>query len=48
MIKGLAKDDQTLREAGVVAGAKVMLVGSKLDDVMSVAAPQKVVSLRKI
>jgi hypothetical protein len=39
MIKGLARDDQTLRKLGVTQGAKVLVVGSKLDDVLSVSAP---------
>ncbi|KAF6202564.1 hypothetical protein GE061_002962 [Apolygus lucorum] len=33
---GLAKDEKTLKEIGVVVGAKLMLVGSKFDDVISV------------
>lgn len=33
---GLAKDEKTLKDIGVVTGAKLMLVGSKLDDVISV------------
>ncbi|XP_014215717.1 ubiquitin domain-containing protein UBFD1-like [Copidosoma floridanum] len=41
MIKGLAKDDQTLRSLGVTKGAKVMIVGSKLDDVLAVSIPTK-------
>nr|XP_033333708.1 ubiquitin domain-containing protein UBFD1-like isoform X1 [Megalopta genalis]XP_033333709.1 ubiquitin domain-containing protein UBFD1-like isoform X1 [Megalopta genalis] len=41
MIKGLAKDDQTLRTLGVTKGAKVMVVGSKLDDVLAVSIPTK-------
>ncbi|XP_053639453.1 ubiquitin domain-containing protein UBFD1 isoform X2 [Cherax quadricarinatus] len=40
MIKGLAKDEKTLRELGVTRGAKVMVVGSKLDDVVSVNTPK--------
>lgn len=39
MIKGLAKDAQTLRELGVINGSKVMVVGSKLDDVLAVSTP---------
>jgi hypothetical protein len=45
MIKGLAKDERTLRELGVVKGAKVMVVGSKLDDVLAVSAPSKQVQI---
>ncbi|XP_071571911.1 ubiquitin domain-containing protein UBFD1 isoform X4 [Temnothorax nylanderi] len=41
MFKGLAKDDQTLRHLGVTKGAKVMIVGSKLDDVLAVSIPTK-------
>ena len=39
MIKGLARDDRTLRQLGVASGAKVMVVGSTLNDVLSVAKP---------
>ncbi|KAG7205439.1 hypothetical protein KM043_007431 [Ampulex compressa] len=41
MIKGLAKDDQTLRNLGVTKGAKVMIVGSKLHDVLALSKPTK-------
>lgn len=41
MFKGLAKDDKTLRDLGVTKGAKVMVVGSTLTDVLSVTAPTK-------
>ncbi|CAG2055842.1 unnamed protein product [Timema podura] len=44
MIKGLAKDERTLRDLGVVKGAKVMVVGSKLDDVLAVSTPSKQVT----
>ncbi len=37
MIKGLAKDEMTLRKLGVAKGAKVMVVGSSLNDVLSVS-----------
>merc|ERR1711915_528628 len=37
MIKGLAKDEMTLRQVGVVRGSKVMVVGSTLNDVLEVA-----------
>jgi len=33
------KDDQTLREHKVVKGSKIMLVGSTVNDVLSVSAP---------
>lgn len=39
MIKGLAKDDRTLKDLGVTKGAKIMVVGSKLDDVLAVSTP---------
>jgi len=37
MIKGLAKDEMTLKKLGVVKGSKVMVVGSTLNDVLEVA-----------
>ncbi|CAL1676523.1 unnamed protein product [Lasius platythorax] len=40
-LDGLAKDDQTLRNLGITKGAKVMIVGSKLDDVLAVSIPTK-------
>uniref|UniRef100_A0A0V0G4E3 Putative ubiquitin domain-containing protein ubfd1 n=1 Tax=Triatoma dimidiata TaxID=72491 RepID=A0A0V0G4E3_TRIDM len=39
MYKGLAKDEKLLREIGITGGAKVMVVGSKLDDVLAVSTP---------
>ncbi|KAK9502531.1 hypothetical protein O3M35_011299 [Rhynocoris fuscipes] len=39
MYKGLAKDEKLLREIGLCEGAKVMVVGSKLDDVLAVSTP---------
>jgi len=39
MYKGLAKDERTLREVGVVQGVKVMVVGSTMNDVLSVNTP---------
>lgn len=45
MIKGLAKDERTLRELGVVKGARVMVVGCKLDDVLAVSTPSTQVNL---
>merc|ERR1711915_853237 len=36
MIKGLAKDEMTLKKLGVVKGSKVMVVGSTLNDVLEV------------
>ena len=45
MFKGLAKDDKTLREIGITKGVKVMVVGSKLDDVLAVSTPSTQVIL---
>lgn len=39
MLKGLAKDEVTLRSLNVTKNSKVMLVGSTVSDVMSVSAP---------
>ncbi|XP_074647833.1 ubiquitin domain-containing protein UBFD1-like isoform X2 [Tubulanus polymorphus] len=39
MFRGLAKDECTLRELNVSKGAKLMVVGSTLNDVLSVTAP---------
>ncbi|CAG9088602.1 unnamed protein product [Plutella xylostella] len=36
IIKGMARDDASLRAAGVVKGSKVMLVGSKTEDILAV------------
>jgi len=33
------KDDATLREQKVVKGSKIMVIGSTVNDVMSVSAP---------
>lgn len=41
MFKGLARDEQTLRTIGITQGAKVMIVGSKLDDVLAVSGVSK-------
>lgn len=41
MYKGLAKDESTLRDIKVTKGAKIMVVGSTLDAVLSVAQPDK-------
>lgn len=35
MIKGMAKDEMTLRSAGIVSGCKVMVVGSKTNDILA-------------
>lgn len=36
---GLAKDECTLRELKVIKGAKIMVVGSTLNDVLSMGKP---------
>lgn len=41
MIKGLAKDEMTLRKLGVTKGSKVMVVGSSLNDVLQVSSTPK-------
>lgn len=42
IIKGMARDTMTLRNAGIVKGGKVMLVGSKMDDILAVKSAPKV------
>lgn len=42
IVKGMAKDTMTLRNAGIVKGGKVMLVGSKMDDILAVKSVPKV------
>ena len=39
MYKGLLKDEKTLREAKVTNGVKMMVVGSTLDDVLTIQPP---------
>ncbi|XP_048762513.1 ubiquitin domain-containing protein UBFD1-like isoform X2 [Ostrea edulis] len=39
MYKGLAKDESTLKDLKVTKGAKIMVVGSTLNDVLSVSKP---------
>ena len=39
MYKGLLKDDKTLREAKISNGIKMMVVGSTLDDVLTIQPP---------
>lgn len=39
MLVGLVKDDKTLRELNVTSGAKMMVVGSTIGDVITVQAP---------
>ena len=36
---GLAKDESSLRDLKVIKGAKIMVVGSTMNDVLSVNAP---------
>merc|ERR1711892_1221478 len=47
MIKGLAKDEMTLRKLGVTKGAKVMVIGSTLNDVLEVAKKPTVKELKE-
>lgn len=46
MYKGLLQDNQTLKTAGVTKGAKIMLVGSTLNDVLAVSSVSKQVSFK--
>ena len=39
MYKGLLKDEKTLREAKVSNGIKMMVVGSTVDDVLTIQPP---------
>lgn len=39
MIKGLAKDDETLLALNVSASSKIMVVGAKLKDIVAVSTP---------
>lgn len=41
MIKGLAKDEMTLKRLGVTKGSKIMIVGSSLNDVLQVSTKPK-------
>ncbi|PRD23044.1 UNVERIFIED_CONTAM: Ubiquitin domain-containing protein UBFD1 [Trichonephila clavipes] len=41
MYKGLCKDDKTLREVSITKGAKVMVVGSTLSDIIAVNTPSE-------
>lgn len=41
MYKGLAKDESTLQDLKVTSGAKVMVVGSTLNDVLSISKPSQ-------
>lgn len=44
MYKGLLQDNQTLGSIGITKGAKIMLVGSTLNDVLAVSYVSKQVS----
>lgn len=39
IILGLVKDDSSLRDINVTSGAKMMVIGSTIDDVLTVQAP---------
>ena len=39
MYKGLLKDEKTLREAKITNGTKMMVVGSTLNDVLTIQPP---------
>ena len=41
MIKGLAKDEMTLRKLGVAKGSKIMVVGSSINDVLQMSSTPK-------
>ncbi|XP_069762141.1 ubiquitin domain-containing protein UBFD1 [Narcine bancroftii] len=43
MYKGLLQEDKTLREIKVTNGAKIMVIGSTINDVLSVNTPKEVV-----
>ena len=47
MIKGLAKDEMTLRSLGVNKSSKVMVIGSSLNDVLSVSATPSAAQLKE-
>lgn len=40
MYKGLVPEDKTLREMKVTSGAKIMVVGSTINDVLAVNTPK--------
>lgn len=49
MYKGLLKDDNTLREAKISNGIKMMVVGSTVGDVLTIQPPNlKETKTRKI
>lgn len=41
MYKGLLQDSQTIAGSGITKGAKIMLVGSTLNDVLAVSSVSK-------
>ena len=43
MYKGLLPEDKTLREIKITNGAKVMVVGSTMNDVLAVNTPKEVI-----
>lgn len=43
MYKGLLPEDKTLREIKITSGAKIMVVGSTINDVLAVNTPKEVV-----
>eukprot|EP00088_Acartia_fossae_P054658 TRINITY_DN629_c0_g1_i1.p1 TRINITY_DN629_c0_g1~~TRINITY_DN629_c0_g1_i1.p1 ORF type:complete len:294 (-),score=74.14 TRINITY_DN629_c0_g1_i1:136-1017(-) len=47
MIKGLAKDEMTLKKLGVSKGSKIMVVGSTLNDVLEVTKKPSVQQLKE-
>lgn len=48
MFKGLAKDEMSLRQLGLVKGSKVMVVGSTLNDVLEVSTKPTASQLKDI
>eukprot|EP00095_Tigriopus_kingsejongensis_P007224 snap_masked-scaffold1635_size32709-processed-gene-0.4 protein:Tk07224 transcript:snap_masked-scaffold1635_size32709-processed-gene-0.4-mRNA-1 annotation:"ubiquitin domain-containing protein ubfd1" len=48
MVKGLAKDEMTLRKLGVSKGTKMMVVGSTLNDVLEVSTKPTASQLREL
>lgn len=43
MYKGLLPEDKTLREIKITNGAKIMVVGSTINDVLAVNTPKEVI-----
>lgn len=43
MYKGLLPEDKTLRDIKVTNGAKIMVVGSTINDVLAVNTPKEVI-----